>query len=151
MWIQIIAFLCAITLPTTPVAYQTRVFSDDNSPQQGKIWLSWDKPQKLGFLSGYVNGRLKGHRTGCLDYEIGTPYRSSTAVGEKLPEEKCMDLSPKFSRTTEEYEQLVTRYYKNYPDDRNLPIAKLLFELSDNQNMSLDHIHQWFHSPDENE
>lgn len=149
MWIQVITLLFAITLQAAPPTQRTRVFSDDNIPQQGKAWLSWDKNQRLMFLSGYVNGWLKGHRVGCLDYERGTPYRSSTAAAEKLPMGKCMDLSPKFSRSMEDYEELMTRYYKDYPNDLNLPIAKLLFELSDNQNMSLDQVHRWFHSPDD--
>ncbi len=59
-----------------------------------------------------------------------------------------MDLGLNFSRTPENYARLMTDYYKTYPEDSNLPILKLLDELSDSEHKSLSEIHRWYHSPD---
>ncbi|MGB6265900.1 MAG: hypothetical protein WBF56_09170 [Candidatus Acidiferrales bacterium] len=150
MYIRLISLLIAMSLHSALPRQLTRLFPDTAS-HQGKAWLGASKEWRRAFLNGYINGLLDGHRRGCSDYEKGTPYVLPTPMREKIPVEKCMDWGLNFSRTPEDYERLMTDYYKTYPEDSNLPILKLLDELSDNEHKSLSEIHRWYHSPDEPE
>ncbi|MGB6265899.1 MAG: hypothetical protein WBF56_09165 [Candidatus Acidiferrales bacterium] len=127
---------------------KTRAFADDEVSHQGKRWLSWSTQERDLFLEGYLTGLADGHDRGCLDYEVGTPYRSGTKMNEKSPVEKCLRLGLKFHQPVDYYEGLMTKYYTTYPEDENLPIRKLLTELSATKNQSLAEIHGWYHSPE---
>ena len=127
---------------------KTRAFADDEVSHQGKRWLSWSTQERYLFLEGYLSGLAEGHEGGCFDYEVGTPHRSDAKMQEKSPVEKCLDLGLKFDQPGDYYERLMTKYYTTYPEDENLPMRKLLAELSATKNQSLAEIHGWYHSPE---
>ena len=98
----------------------------------GKEWLELKQESRLIFLYGYISGHGRGFRDGC---ENGEKVYARKATG--LPGEKCLLANPQWSKNLDVYAELITKYYRGYPEDRNVLAYRVLEGLSDSRNLSL--------------
>jgi hypothetical protein len=102
---------------------------------QGNLWMSWSVDHRLGFVQGLLEGSYWGYFNACTEAGIAAP---------SLPDlnEKCMAHIPAAHLTSEEYATMVTEFYSKHPEDRALPIRRLLLKLLE-PGMTVDGVHKW--------
>lgn len=110
-----------------------------NPFETGDNWMRWNDDAKLQYISAYLLGNSRGFRDGC---EMGQQTYSADKAG--LPGEKCIGKVAKYSKNMEEYVKLITDYYNAYPDDRSVPIFKLIEGLSDARNLTIQKMHAYY-------
>src|SRR5215475_14239233 len=110
-----------------------------NPFETGDIWMRWNDEAKLQYISAYLLGNSRGFRDGC---EMGQKLYSADKAG--LPGEKCTGKFVKYSKSMEEYVKLITDYYSAYPNDRSVPIFKLIEGLSDARNLAIQKMHAYY-------
>jgi hypothetical protein len=109
--------------------------------EKGDDWLKWSDDSKLAYVSGYVHGQSRGFKDGCT---VGEELYSTKMRG--LPGEKCIAKAPTYSNALESYIRTITEYYRSYPNDRNVPVFKVLEGLSDGRSLTLRQMHEYFPS-----
>jgi hypothetical protein len=102
---------------------------------QGELWMKWSLDQRLGYVQGFLQGLHEGYRDACVKAGLITPSSPTLA-------DKCIAQIPKIAFTSDQYEDLVTRFYTEYPQDKQLPIHLLLQKLSEPK-MTTDGVHKW--------
>jgi hypothetical protein len=116
------------------------------------MWLSWQEPQRLGFVWGYVWGYDRGYANGCLAYERASSTSETSDLSKpvdllKNPLQECMSKRSDFSKEPTYYEAQITKFYETYPLDQDLPIRQLFAKLEDSSTMTLEQIRTWYHTP----
>jgi hypothetical protein len=141
-------FILCIHLIASPVPVPPqntgRVYPNDRTGDDGKLWLGWDHAKRQGYVLGYVYGQTRGYRDGCLAFEDAA--RSNSELNLKTsPLQKCMSKEPQYPKDADHYEAQITAFYEQYPTDRNMPLGEIFRLLSDGRANTLDEIHQSFH------
>lgn len=99
---------------------------------EGKIWLHWNRTMRLGFVRGYLTGFRVGNQTGCLSNDkLSGAHTPAPLKATSIA--KCLAGAPEFSKTPEDYANLMTQFYRAYPKDVGLNLQTLLALLSDSQ------------------
>jgi len=126
-----------------PQAQQTiNRFPESRARLQGEIWLSWDERDRIGFIRGFMTGYEIGHYSGC-SYGI-TLFQSEFVSAVKHGE--CRQKKLRYNESIATYENQMTRFYTLYPQDRDLPMGRLLTELWSPERKTLEQIHEWLES-----
>jgi hypothetical protein len=129
------AFLCALSCSRKPdfgpnKAFRSTRFPETRSMSQAKLWLYWSTPERLAFLRGFVVAYRPALLRGCefaLDQlKIANLKGEQTSADTAL----CFQQKEEFDKPVEDYEQLMTKFYKQYPVDDDVPLKFLLLELA---------------------
>jgi hypothetical protein len=111
-------------------AFRSTRFPETRSISQAKLWLHWGTPERLAFLRGFVVAYRPALLRGCefaLNHlKSGNPKGEQTLADASL----CFQQEEQFDKPVEDYEQLMTKFYKQYPEDDDVPIKFLLLELA---------------------
>lgn len=102
---------------------------------QGDLWMEWSPDHKLGFVQGLLDGSYWGYFQACN--EAGLVARSVPDVVDN-----CMKHIPTAQLKSEQYVSLMTEFYQKYPEDRALPMRRLLMKLLEPR-MGPDGVHNW--------
>jgi hypothetical protein len=112
----------------------------DRTPGQGRMWLSWTKPERQRFILGYLWAYHSGFSSGCVTYfENGSTQISANVEASPLQRCKLQELT--YSKDVSYYESQITIYYEKYPTDFDVPLPQLLQAFSDTENRSASEIH----------
>jgi hypothetical protein len=112
----------------------------DRTPGQGKMWLSWSKPERQRFILGYLWAYHSGFSSGCVTYFDNGSTQISLNV-EASPLQKCKLHELAYSKNASFYENAITKYYEKYPTDLDLPLSWLMQAFSDTENKSASEVH----------
>ena len=105
---------------------------------EGSSWLKWPQDQRQAYVRGFLEGYFGGYFYGC---QVATAESKPTEPGfENFPFNKCMDKKWGYAQGTVVLEGEVTRFYKRYPENRNLLIHEVLKEIG--KGRSLEDIHR---------
>jgi len=102
---------------------------------EGHVWLHWSADHQLGYVQGWADGSYWGYFDACTQAQIIAP---------SLPqlEDECMVHIPTSHLTSQEYSAKVTEFYAKYPEDRALPIRRVLRKFLE-AGMTSDGVHRW--------
>jgi hypothetical protein len=111
-------------------AFRSTRFPETRSMSQAKLWLHWSTPERLTFLRGFVVAYRPALLRGC-EFALDQ-LKSSNPKGEQnlADTSVCFKQEEAFDKPVEDYEQLMTNFYKQYPDDDDVPLKFLLLELA---------------------
>jgi hypothetical protein len=107
-----------------------------SSLYNGNGWLSWDKAARLAYMNGFLTGVLDGQSAGCtiITNAIEASPQAAT-LDRAFLEHQRQDCEPeslrRFTKPPEFYEDVLTRFYTRYPEDRDIPYPSVLSELAD--------------------
>jgi len=102
---------------------------------QGNVWMSWSTDHRLGYVQGWMDGGYWAYFDACTEARLAAPTVRNL-------QEKCMEHIPSSHLTPEEYSAKVTEFYSKYPQDRALPIRRLLGKFLE-PGMTADGVHKW--------
>jgi hypothetical protein len=102
---------------------------------QGNVWLRWPADHQLGYVQGWMDGGYWGYFDACTEARLAAPSARGL-------QEKCMEHIWSSHLTPEEYLAKVTEFYSKYPEDRALPIRRLLGKFLE-PDMTVDRVHKW--------
>jgi hypothetical protein len=103
---------------------------ETRSMSQAKLWLYWSTPERLTFLRGFVVAYRPALLRGC-EFALDQLKSSSPKAEQTLADTSvCFKQEEAFDKPVEYYEQLMTNFYKQYPDDDDVPLKFLLLELA---------------------
>jgi len=129
-----------ISTTTAQQQEESRIRTVRTGASEGKLWLSWGRGTRVGFVRGYLTGIHVGYRDGCFESSKDQPS-SATPTATDSPFGHCLSKSLRFSNTPEYYEIQITRFFATYKSDLGLPLDELLRLLSEGK--TLDQIHEW--------
>lgn len=129
------ALLCALSCTRKPdfgpsQAFHSTRFPETRSMSEAKLWLYWSTPERLAFLRGFIVANRTALLRACefaLDHlKSANPKREQSLESRAL----CYQQKEGFDKSVEDYEPLMTKYYKQYPEDDDVPLRFLLLELA---------------------
>lgn len=105
-------------------------------PFSGDSWLSLDKSGRRAFVEGFLVGAADGQSFGCTTVTNAVEASPPGAkLGHEFLEQTRRDCEPenlhRFTKPPEFYEDVLTRFYSEYREDRDIPYPSLLPELAD--------------------
>jgi hypothetical protein len=98
---------------------------------EGELWLSWSEEKRLGFANGFVQGYVEGWRGACY-----------SASSDNKVVWDCQAARGDLVVSFESLRNMATHFYSAYPEDRALPIDRLLRELI-KPGMTIERVHEW--------
>lgn len=111
----------------------------------GKMWLSWTPNQRDSFILGYLWAYHDGFHSGCREYFDSNPPKVIVDL-QHSPLQKCILQELRYSHAVAFYETEITQFYKQFPDDSEVPLPRLLQAFSDSRHESAQQIHtHWSH------
>jgi len=121
--------------PIRPLPLPEARVSGGPESAQGNVWLRLSADHQLGYVQGLLEGTFYGYLHACTKAQI---------VARSVPhlQEKCMENAPAAHLKSEQYMALVTEFYSKYPQDRALPMRRLLEKLL-KPGMTTDGVHKW--------
>jgi hypothetical protein len=141
--LRVITVLClAITLTSCSNNQETHVTAPSGSAPvisslyDGNGWLSWDKAARLAYMNGFLTGVVEGQSAGCtiITNALEASPQAAT-LDHAFLEHQRQDCEPeslrRFTKPPEFYEDVLTRFYTRYPEDRDIPYPSLMSELAD--------------------
>jgi hypothetical protein len=104
---------------------------------EGKSWLKWGNKHREAYVVAFVEGYYDGYANGCSE---GTRSASigSTQSGQQLPYQACIDRKRDLTRGIG-LARIVTQFYRQYPENRNLFIREVLDEIGKGKSLSEIH------------
>jgi hypothetical protein len=137
--IVVLSFLQASAVAQTPPPMRSlpmpeaRVAPGDVG--EGNWWMGWSPDHRLGLVQGLLDGSYWGYFHACTEASV---------IARSLPDlqDKCLAHISAAQLKSEQYVALITEFYSKYPQDRALPIRRLLMKLLEPQ-MSVDGVHKW--------
>ena len=130
-----------ISITTAQQQQESRIGTVRTGVSEGKIWLSWRRDARLGFVRGYLTGIKIGYMDGCFAASNDQPSPATrNPVDSQLG--RCFSKSLRFSDTPEYYETEITRFFTTYKSDLSLPLDEVFRLLSEGK--TPDQIHEWF-------
>lgn len=132
---------------------QTVHFPSARTEKDGDTWIIWDKAQRLAFIDGYIQGNRDGHQKGCGTAEqlIAANAGAKKVINGLL--KRCLESKASFTKAPDDYEESITSFYQEYPQDREVPMRLVFQFMSDESGKTPEQIHAWFvsrersHSP----
>jgi hypothetical protein len=111
----------------------------------GDDWSAWSNDTRISYISTYMFGYARGFRDAC---ETGQEIYSNDKL-PRAPRDKCFERAYKYSKNLEDYAEKITAYYREFPNDRKVPVFKLIEGLSDSRNLTLQKMHEYYGSSQE--
>lgn len=108
------------------------------------MWLGWNDAQRLsfaqGFLAGYKSGKTNGCRAVSSLLSIDVPKTQKDPTHED-PTALCESKAGSFSMGPDQYVSGVSKFYQEFPDDRDFPITTIFALLSDSSHETPEQFH----------
>lgn len=123
-----------------------RVTTENTSPLSAEMWLRWDKSSRIAFIVGNLRGYSDGVAAGCGD--ANRAVKSLPGISGFTPEaadEMRMDCGARYkpsNRALESYEEVVTKFYTRYPEDRIIEIQDVLLLLAGDPKLTAEDVHK---------
>jgi hypothetical protein len=111
-------------------------------PGSGEEWLSWKPEERRLFVGAYLDGYQRGKTDACI--AAGELFDQHKPVHdlEDLPDRRCFRHAKAYSRKPDDYVAVMTNFYTNHPQYRNIPRIYLIFLLTDDRYKTADEIYQ---------
>lgn len=109
-------------------------FPESRSFSPGKTWLAWSPSERSGFVRGFIVGHEEGYRQACTISEAGS--RATLPTGF----DPCLEKRHLFKRDLSHYEQFITDFYRQYAEDRDVPLQVLLLQADER---TPKEVHDW--------
>lgn len=106
-----------------------------NDVAQGDVWIGWSSDHKLGYVQGALEGAYWGYFNACTQASLLVPHSATL-------QRDCLAHVPEPHLKAQQYAALMTDFYSNYPQDKALPMHRLLLKLLE-PNMHVDGVHKW--------
>jgi hypothetical protein len=107
----------------------------------GYEWVLWTPEQRSSFIDGFWTGYVMGTRRACdvTDdlFEVGKMHR----VGED-PSARCLARLELYSKDARLYTAVLTDFYTQHPEYRNIPVVYLMRFLTDSKFKTADELYQ---------
>jgi hypothetical protein len=87
----------------------------------GTEWLKMSDDARVAYVYGYVWGVQRGFYDACVIAE-----KMWVAHPKGLPGQDCVAKMPGLSKTPEQCAEVITDYYRSYPEDSTVPVRRLL-------------------------
>jgi len=108
----------------------------------GEEWLSWSPEQRTVFVDAYLMGYLRGKSNACIGaaelFEVGKPVHD---LNESV-DRRCFRHAKSYSRGADHYANLITEFYREHPEYRNIPNVYLMVLLTDDRYKTADEIYE---------
>jgi hypothetical protein len=105
---------------------------------EGALWLKWSIEHRDAFVMAYVEGYYDGYSHGCQE---GTKPTSVTVQSESVPPyQECINRKLDLAKGTDLAEE-VTKFYQQYPENRNLFVREILLEIGKGKSLLDIHNH----------
>jgi hypothetical protein len=99
------------------------------------MWLEWGVPERTGFVRGFIVGHKEGHEGVCTSLAA-----DSRSVASASGFDPCLAKRHLFKKDLSYYEQLITDFYNQYSEDRDVPLRILLLQADER---TPKEIHVW--------
>ncbi len=112
----------------------------------GGDWINWSPDMRTQYIRGYYEGYQRGDHIGCGDiiaFFSDKELPANIAMPEE-PAQKCLEVMLRWSNPDELYAEKITQYYETYRTDYNIPVPMMMEKLSEQKHMTLEQIHHWF-------
>jgi hypothetical protein len=112
-------------------AYHSTRFPQTRTVSEAKVWLSWSSRERLTFVRGFLAGYRQGYDHGC-DYLIAmTQSRTSDydCLSKKPQHLPISDSQALLNDDSSTYATSMTAFYETYPQDDDVPITILLYNI----------------------
>jgi hypothetical protein len=112
-------------------AYDSTRFPQTRTVNEAKVWVSWSSSERLTFVRGFLAGYRGGYEHGC-DYLIAlTQSRSSDydCLSKKPQHLPISDSQALLNNDYSTYATSMTAFYETYPQDDDVPITILLYNI----------------------
>jgi hypothetical protein len=121
--------------PARPLPLPDARLNGPTESAQGNLWMGWSADHRLGYVQGWLEGSYWGYFNACTEAQL---------EAQSIPDiqDKCLVHIPSAHLTSEAYADTVTEFYSKYPQDRALPIRRLLRRLLE-PDMTVDGVHKW--------
>ena len=113
-WPHVAAILTLVLLGCSGLAQRY-----PREPGEGNVWLKWDKERKEDFVYAYLIGHSDGTKNGCFVADDVLFSRFEGLSKELDLVRECIKGRKHFSESATFYSDIVTAFYKKYPDQRN--------------------------------
>lgn len=110
-------------------------FPESRSYSPGTMWLEWSASERTGFIRGFIVGHEDGYRQACTVAESGKQPASATTGFDP-----CLEKRHLFRQDVSHYKHYITDFYKQYPEDRDVPVRILLMQADQK---TPKEVHQW--------
>jgi hypothetical protein len=122
-------------VPPRPLPLPDARLNGPNDIPQGNLWMGWSADHQLGYVQGWLEGSYWAYFNACTEAKIAAP---------SVPDiqDKCLEHIPSAHSKSETYSAKVTEFYSKYPQDRALPIRRLLKKILE-PGMTVDGVHKW--------
>jgi hypothetical protein len=108
----------------------TRAKTEVATPFSAEMWLQWDKSSRMAFVLGNLRGHWDGVTDGCGDAKRAvSSLPGISGFTPEVADEMYLDCGKYYkpsNRAIESYEEVVTNFYKRYPEDRIIEIPDVL-------------------------
>ncbi|MGH9788594.1 MAG: hypothetical protein ACRD4U_07835 [Candidatus Acidiferrales bacterium] len=108
----------------------------------GEGWLSWSPEQRVIFVDAYLIGYLEGKSEACLAaynlFELDKPIRD---LNESV-DARCFRHTKSYSRDADHYASVITQFYTEHVEYRNIPNIYLMTLLIDGRYETADEIYR---------
>jgi hypothetical protein len=116
-------------------------FPDSRGSFQGDLWMGWNHSQRDMFIRGFLVGHHEGFRRGCgTAVDVVKPITRPAESPEDTPIGRCLAGEQVFRKEASYYEDFVTGFYTEHPEDRDLPLRILL---EDSEEKTPGQVHEW--------
>ena len=112
------------------------------SPGRGEEWLSWSPTERRVFVAAYLDGYLRGKTDACI--AAGELFEQQKPVHdlEDTPDRKCFRHAKSYSRTADDYAGVLTSFYSEQKEHRNIPVEYFLMLFTDARYQTVADIEQ---------
>lgn len=134
-----LALSCTRTPDYSPsrLDHTTR-FPETRTISERKVWLSWTKEKRQGFIVGYLVGHERGYRRGCYGVESEVKCLSR----EQLDSPSSTDYIPEYGK---QYADTITTFYEKYPSEDDVPIWYVLEYAAGPKKMNAESVSETLH------
>ena len=115
---------------------------DSQAIATGEEWLSWSQQQRSVFVDAYLMGYLSGKSDACIGaadlFELDKPVQD---LNESV-DRRCFRHAKSYSKRADYYTGVITQFYTEHPEYRNIPNIYLMLLLIDDRYKTADEIYQ---------
>jgi len=139
---RIVVMCCALAAEATAAApILSHASTRSILKTAGERWSEWSADTRVQYVEAYVLGHQRGFYEAC---EVALKANLPETATRQRSVEDCQGKNPRYSMNMEDYVDLITNYYRTYPDDLNLDLSELLGAFSDSEHLSIQQVHQYY-------
>jgi hypothetical protein len=121
--------------------------TSESQPQfGGETWLKWDKSSRMAFVMGNLRGYWDGTGAGCFEAQLEVEsLKQVSGFTSDVAREMQIHCASKFklsARTFESYEEVTSKFYMEYPEQRTVEIQDVLLMLASDSKLTADDVHK---------